>query len=122
MENDPTQLVLFAALAAGAFAVINGLVKLANLAVKAAIKKRNSNSATNPSTNSSRFSSADRLLLEQTHQGVQESMNQHRLVSDVIKDGFHEMSSTLAESLNEDKKQTETLEKLVRALEDSARR
>ena len=115
MDSNPTELVLFAALAAGAFATINGLVGLAILAVKALIKKRNGgNTAPSPAgPNSTPFSSADRLILEQTHKSVEESFSQRRRISDAIKDGFHEMSGTMAESLSEDQKQTAILETLV---------
>ena len=121
--DNPTDLAIFAALAAGAFAAINGLVSLVTVAVKALIKKRNGDSAPNPApsaaaANGPAFSSADRLLLEQTHKGVEESFSQRRRISDAIKDGFHEMSNTLAESISEDKRQTDTLDKLVQALED----
>jgi len=113
VDCNPTELAIVAGLAGGAFAVMNALVG----ALREAMKKRNGASTGSP------FTSADRLLVEQTHKGVQESFSQRRRISDAIKDGFHEMGSTLGESLAEDRKQTETLERLVKAFdEERARR
>ncbi len=68
-----------------------------------------------------RQSSADRLLLKQTHKGVDNSFKDRRRISDAIAEGFREMSTTLGESLDEDRKQTQILESLVEAMDDENR-
>ncbi|MEE8551482.1 MAG: hypothetical protein V3T08_09555 [Gemmatimonadota bacterium] len=108
MDSNPTDLAIVAGLAGAAFAVMNGLVGL----LKESLRKRNGRSNGTP------FTSADRLHLEQTHKGVQESFSQRRRISDAIADGFREMSGTLDESLTEDRKQTQILESLVKAFDD----
>lgn len=112
MDSSPTELALFAGLAAAAFAVINGLSGV----IRESLKKRNGTAS-----NGTPFTSADRLHLEQTHKGVQDSFSQRRRISDAIRDGFHEMSTTLEESLAEDQRQTEILESLVKAFDDERR-
>ena len=103
MESNPTDLAIVAGLAGAVFAVMNGLIGL----LKETLKKRNGRS------NGPTFSSADRLLLEQAHKGVEDSFSQRRRMSDTIKEGFQEMSATMSESLTEDRTQTAILEKLV---------
>ena len=98
-----TDLAIVAGLAGAAFAVMNALVGV----LKETINKRNGR----PSSHS-RFSGADRVILEQTHKNVEENVNQGRQISDEIADGFRNMDTASAQSLTEYQKQTKILEKL----------
>ena len=109
MDGNPTDMAIVAGLAGAAFAVMNGLIGV----LKETLRKRNGRS------NGPAFSSADRLIAEQTHKGVEDSFRQRRRMSDEIADGFREMSGTMAESLTEDKAQTECLKRLVEQLENN---